>query len=113
MRRHSGHGHRDHPHDHDHRAEAWAAFAEKFAGRHGHRGGFGRHGGRDEDDGEGFGGGFGGRGGGRPLGHGDLRLLLLALIADPVTAVPMVPTMANSLSCCTIFCAASRPFLGS
>ncbi len=82
LRRHSGHGHRDHPHDHDHRSDAWAAFAEKFVGRHGHRGGFGRHGGRAEEDGEGFGRGFGGRGGGRPLGHGDLRLLLLALIAE-------------------------------
>lgn len=79
MRHHSRHWHR---HGHDH-SEMWAAFAEKLAGRHGHRGGFGgRHGGRDDDDGEGFGRGFGGRGGGRLLGHGDLRLLLLALISE-------------------------------
>ena len=80
MRHHSRHRGR---HGHDH-SEMWAAFAEKLAGRHGHRGGgFGRFGGRDDDDGEGFGRGFGGRGGGgRLLGHGDLRLLLLALISE-------------------------------
>jgi DNA-binding PadR family transcriptional regulator len=66
-----------------------AAFAE-FAGQiHAAgmgRGGFrGRHGHGEEDSGpEGFGrwGGFGGPRGGRPLGHGDLRLLLLALIGE-------------------------------
>jgi hypothetical protein len=63
----------------------FAAFAEKLAMGRGHRGGgWGRRGGRDDDDGsEGFGRGFGGRGGGgRLLGHGDLRLLLLALIGE-------------------------------
>jgi DNA-binding PadR family transcriptional regulator len=61
----------------------FAAFAEKFAMGRGHRGGgWGRRGGRDDDEGsEGFG-RFGGRGGGRLLGHGDLRLLLLALISE-------------------------------
>jgi DNA-binding PadR family transcriptional regulator len=62
---------------------AFAAFAEQLhAGR---MGGRGRHGhGGDEDGPEGFGrwGGFGGPRGGRPLGHGDLRLLLLALIGE-------------------------------
>ncbi|MEP7210816.1 MAG: PadR family transcriptional regulator, partial [Alphaproteobacteria bacterium] len=45
----------------------------------------GRHGHGEEEGGpESFGrwGGFGGPRGGRPLGHGDLRLLLLALIAE-------------------------------
>ncbi|MDP3492330.1 MAG: PadR family transcriptional regulator [Hyphomonadaceae bacterium] len=84
MRHHSRHGHWGGHHGHDHRSEAWAAFAEKFAGGRGHRGGFGRRGGGgDEEGSEGFGRGFGGRGGGgRLLGHGDLRLLLLALIGE-------------------------------
>jgi len=63
----------------------FAAFAEKLAMARGHRGGGrGWRGGRGDDDGsEGFGRGFGGRGGGgRLLGHGDLRLLLLALIGE-------------------------------
>ena len=84
MRHHSRHGHWGGHHGHDHRSEAFAAFAEKFAIGRGHRGGFGRRGGGgDEDGSEGFGRGFGGRGGGgRLLGHGDLRLLLLALIGE-------------------------------
>jgi len=63
----------------------FAAFAEKIAMARGHRGGWGRRGGHGDEDGEGSGrgfGGFGGRGGGRLLGHGDLRLLLLALIGE-------------------------------
>lgn len=83
MRHHSRHGHWGGHHGHDHRSEAFAAFAEirdrawpsrRF--RPARRGG-------DEDGFEGFGRGFGGRGGGgRLLGHGDLRLLLLALIGE-------------------------------
>ena len=89
MRHHSRHGHWGGHHGHDHRSEAFAAFAEKFAIGRGHRGGFGRRGGGgDEDGSEGFGRGFGGRGGGgRLLGHGDLRLLLLALIGLHVLAI--------------------------
>jgi DNA-binding PadR family transcriptional regulator len=62
----------------------FAAFAEKLAMARGHRGGGRgwRGGGGDHDGSEGFGRGFGGRGGGRLLGHGDLRLLLLALIGE-------------------------------
>lgn len=65
----------------------FAAFAGKLAMARGHRGGGGGgrgwRGGRDDDDSsDGFGRGFGGRGGGRLLGHGDLRLLLLALIGE-------------------------------
>src|ERR1700754_5178927 len=64
--------------------EAMAAHAEHLAaGRGGHHGRRGRHGHDDDGDGpEGFGRGFGPRGGGRLLGHGDLRLLLLALIGE-------------------------------
>jgi len=81
MRHHSRHGHWGHRHGHD-RSEMIAAFAEKLAMARGHRGGRGWRGG-DEDGSEGFGRGFGGRGGGgRLLGHGDLRLLLLALIGE-------------------------------
>jgi DNA-binding PadR family transcriptional regulator len=71
---------------HAEKLAAFAAFAgELHAGRMG-RGG--RHGRGDDEDGpEGFGrwggfGGFGGPRGGRPLGHGDLRLLLLSLIGE-------------------------------
>lgn len=83
LRHHSRHGHR-HGHDHHDRSEMFAIFAEKLAMARGHRGGgWGRRGGHGDDDGEGFGRGFGGRGGGgRMLGHGDLRLLLLALIGE-------------------------------
>ena len=84
MRHHSRHGHCGHRHEHD-RSEMFAAFAEKLAMARGHRGGGRgwRGGGGDEDGSEGFGRGFGGRGGGgRLLGHGDLRLLLLALIGE-------------------------------
>lgn len=60
---------------------AWREMVEaRFATGRGGRGGWGRSG----DEG-GFGGGFGrfgGPRGGRMLGHGDLRLLLLALIAE-------------------------------
>ncbi|HEX5007878.1 MAG TPA: PadR family transcriptional regulator [Hyphomonadaceae bacterium] len=61
------------------RREAWREYMAAARGR-GHRG---RHGRDDEDGPGGFGrgGGFGSRGG-RLLGHGDLRLLLLALIAE-------------------------------
>jgi DNA-binding PadR family transcriptional regulator len=60
--------------------EAWAAYAEQMAAGRGF-GGRGRHRhGEDGDGPEGFG-RFGPRGG-RPLGHGDLRLLLLALIGE-------------------------------
>ena len=65
--RRRGSGGRDHPHGHDH--------------GHGH----GRHHGRDDGTGEwSRGRGFGGRGGGggRIFGPGDLRLMLLALIAE-------------------------------
>lgn len=70
---------------------AWREHAEQiWAARHGHGGGghgFGRGPGRGDDDAEegGFGHGRGGwgRGGrGRMLGHGDLRLLLLAMIGE-------------------------------
>ncbi|MBI1361796.1 MAG: PadR family transcriptional regulator [Alphaproteobacteria bacterium] len=63
--------------------EALRDFAGHLAaGRMGHMGRHGRHRhGHDEDDGQGFG-GFGGPRGGRPLGHGDLRILLLALIGE-------------------------------
>lgn len=82
MRHHSRRGHWGHGHGHD-RSEMLAAFAEKLAMARGHRGGRGWRGGGDEDGSEGFGRGFGGRGGGgRLLGHGDLRLLLLALIGE-------------------------------
>jgi DNA-binding PadR family transcriptional regulator len=80
------HGHSwGHRHGRRHEMHAaFAAFAEQLhAGRMGHRGG--RHGhGEEEGGSEGFGrwGGFGGPRGGRPLGHGDLRLLLLALIGE-------------------------------
>lgn len=50
----------------------------EFHGRRGRHGGFG-HGGGDSFDWDGMQGG-GRRGGGRLLGHGDLKLLLLALI---------------------------------
>ena len=73
---HSG-GHR--------RGEMRAAWREMVAARiatgRGGRGGWGR----GDGDGGGFGGGFGrfgGPRGGRVLGHGDLRLLLLALIGE-------------------------------
>lgn len=59
---------------------AWRAYAEHMmaAGRFGHgRGGDDSHG-----EGRGGRGGFGGPRQGRMLGHGDLRLLLLALIAE-------------------------------
>ena len=86
LRHHSKHGHHHEGHRHGlDRSEMFAVFAEKLAMARGHRGGggWGRRGGRDDDDGEGFGRGFGGRGGGgRLLGHGDLRLLLLALIGE-------------------------------
>lgn len=89
MRHHSRHGHGGHRHGHGHghgddRSEMFAAFAEKLAMARGHRGGGRgwRGGGGDDDGSEGFGRGFGGRGGGRLLGHGDLRLLLLALIGE-------------------------------
>jgi DNA-binding PadR family transcriptional regulator len=54
--------------------------AHRFMGRHGR----GEHDGRpDGDDGFGFGGRHGrGPGAGRVFGHGDLRLVLLALIAE-------------------------------
>ena len=83
LRHHSRHGHR-HGHDHHDRSEMFAIFAEKLAmGRGPRGGGWGRRGGHGDDDGESFGRGFGGRGGGgRLLGHGDLRLLLLALIGE-------------------------------
>jgi len=59
------------------RREAWREYMAAARG-HGHRGRFRR----DDDEGSfGRGGGFGSRGG-RLLGHGDLRLLLLALIAE-------------------------------
>ncbi|MDP3738772.1 MAG: PadR family transcriptional regulator [Hyphomonadaceae bacterium] len=62
--------------------EAWRAYAEQMAAGRGFGGrGRGRHRGEDDGDGaEGFG-RFGSRGG-RLLGHGDLRLLLLALIGE-------------------------------
>lgn len=73
-------------HSHGHRREkmraAWRAFAEtQLEAARGRRGG----GAEDERGGWGWGGGFGrfgGPRGGRPLGHGDLRLLLLALIGE-------------------------------
>jgi DNA-binding PadR family transcriptional regulator len=75
------HGHH-HGRRHGPSHSAWRAFAKAMmAARGGRRGGGG---GGDEDEG-GYGGGRGGgwgRGGGRLLGHGDLRLLLLALIAE-------------------------------
>lgn len=60
------------------RAAMREMMGHEFAGR-------GRRGFDDEGGRGGFGGGFGRFGGpraGRPLGHGDLRLLLLALIAE-------------------------------
>lgn len=85
MRHHSDHRGRKHMF-----REAMRAYAEHMGdhiemGRHG-RHGFGRRfgrGGEEGDEGEGgFGWGFGGPRGGRVLGHGDLRLLLLALIGE-------------------------------
>lgn len=62
---------------------AFAAFAEELhAGRMGHRGRHGRNEDEEGSSGHGRWGGFGGPRGGRPLGHGDLRLLLLALIGE-------------------------------
>lgn len=70
---------------------AWRAFAEQSETEHmavgrgrGRMGGHHRHGHGEDGEGgpEGFGRGFGGRRGGRVLGHGDLRLLLLALIGE-------------------------------
>ena len=71
-----------HHHHHDCRGgrrEMWREYMAAARG-HGHRGRPRRD---DEDGSGGFGrgGGFGSRGG-RLLGHGDLRLLLLALIAE-------------------------------
>jgi DNA-binding PadR family transcriptional regulator len=61
---------------------AFAAFAEQLhAGRMG-RGARHGHGGDEDGPEGGRWGGFGGPRGGRPLGHGDLRLLLLALIGE-------------------------------
>ncbi len=62
----------NHDHNHDHRGEGRHSFGERMMhfrgmGRHGH-GGPGR--------------GRGGPGGGRMFQHGDLRLLILALIAE-------------------------------
>ncbi len=63
--------------------EALHAFAEQMAaGRTGHMGRGGRRHGHDDDGESRHFGGFGGPRGGRPLGHGDLRLLLLALIGE-------------------------------
>jgi DNA-binding PadR family transcriptional regulator len=68
---------------------AWRAFAEQSETEHmaigrGRMGGHHRHGHGEDGEGgpDGFGRGFGGRRGGRVLGHGDLRLLLLALIGE-------------------------------
>ena len=80
--RHGRHSHRG---MHEHAPAHWREHAaEIFAAR------FGRgRGGDDEEGGEGRGWGRGGRGGGgwgrgggRPLGHGDLRTLVLALIGE-------------------------------
>ena len=63
-----------------HMREAWRQYAAMMAGRRG-RGDEG-----DDEGGSGHWGGRGrggwGRGGGRPLGHGDLRVLALALIGE-------------------------------
>lgn len=91
MRHHRGgwghhHGHGGHHHGHEHggfgrafREHAEAIFAARGRGGDdedgGGRGHWGRMGGRG-------GGGHWGRGGGRPLGHGDLRVLALALIGE-------------------------------
>jgi DNA-binding PadR family transcriptional regulator len=77
-----GHGFRHHHHHHHHGLFEHAMRGEGRGGRHGH----GR-GGPDGGDGGGFAGfgrgGFGrGGGGGRVFGAGDLRLVLLALIAE-------------------------------
>lgn len=76
-------GHQHGPHKHGYGRGAWRAFAERSLEATG-RGGGRRHGGFG--DGEGMGGSgfgrFGGPRGGRMLGHGDLRLLLLALIGE-------------------------------
>src|SRR5262245_44731433 len=59
---------------------AWREYAAMMAGR---RGRGGDHDGDDEGGRWGrWGGGGWGRGGGRPLGHGDLRILALALIGE-------------------------------
>lgn len=61
---------------------AWRAYAEQMAAGRGRMDGH-RHGrGEDGEGPEGFGRGFGGPRGGRVLGHGDLRVLLLALIGE-------------------------------
>lgn len=75
--RHHHHGRREHGHDGAEGREAWIREA---IGR-GRGRGFGR--GFGDDEGEGFGGGMGGRfRGGRVFAHGDLKLILLALIGE-------------------------------
>ncbi len=67
-------------HGHSWRKHAWRDFAAAMMAARGR----GRHGEEADDEsghGRGRGGGWG-RGGGRLLGHGDLRLLLLALIGE-------------------------------
>jgi DNA-binding PadR family transcriptional regulator len=59
-------------------AGGWGEEDYAFHGRRGRHGGFGHHGEGLGDWGDLHGGAR--RGGGRPLGHGDLKLLLLALI---------------------------------
>ncbi len=62
---------------------AFRAYAEAMmAGRGYGRGGDDEEGGRGRWGPRGMGGGGWGRGGGRPLGHGDLRILALALIGE-------------------------------
>ena len=72
--RHHGH----HPHHHCHEGrDAWAREAIGMGRGRGRGRGFG------DDEGEGGWGGMGGRfRGGRVFGHGDLKLILLALIAE-------------------------------
>jgi hypothetical protein len=68
---------------HHHHHEGHEAFIREAIGRRGSERGFGRGFGRSFGDDEGHGDGMGGRfRGGRVFGHGDLKLILLALIAE-------------------------------
>lgn len=87
--RHEHRGHSDHGHhgEHGHDNRGWGGMRAHFEAMRGRPRG-GRHGHGGDDFGEGFGFGFGrggggrgGRGGGRFFDHGDLKLVILALVA--------------------------------
>ncbi len=86
--RHEHRGHGDHGHhgERGHGDREWGGLRARFEAmrERGPRGGRHGHGGDDFGEGFGFGrggGGRGGRGGGRFFDHGDLKLVILALVA--------------------------------